>query len=91
MRGTLLGGPHNKDYSILGSILGSLYFGKLPCNVCCELGICFMFGIGCSWGAYPEGQWKRPGPSERAQQSPKHFLDLEVKCRQDNGPKPYQQ
>ena len=28
--GTLFGGPHNKDYSILGSILGSLYFGKLP-------------------------------------------------------------
>ena len=28
--GTLLGVPHNKDYSILGSILGSPYFGKLP-------------------------------------------------------------
>ena len=24
-------GPHNKDYSILGSILGSPYLGKLPC------------------------------------------------------------
>ena len=24
------GGPHNKDYSILGSILGLPYFGKLP-------------------------------------------------------------
>ena len=23
-------GPYNKDYSILGSILGSPYFGKLP-------------------------------------------------------------
>ena len=23
-------GPHNKDYSILGSILGLPYFGKLP-------------------------------------------------------------
>ena len=23
-------GPHNKDYSILGSILGSPYLGKLP-------------------------------------------------------------
>ena len=23
-------GPHNKDFNILGSILGSLYFGKLP-------------------------------------------------------------
>ena len=22
--------PHNKDYSIFGSILGSPYFGKLP-------------------------------------------------------------
>ena len=30
IRGTLLRGPHNKDYSILGSILGSPYFGKLP-------------------------------------------------------------
>ena len=25
-----MGGPHNKDYSILGFILGSPYFGKLP-------------------------------------------------------------
>ena len=24
-------GPHNKDYSISGSILGSPHFGKLPC------------------------------------------------------------
>ena len=30
MRGTFLGGPHNKDYRILGSILGSPYVGKLP-------------------------------------------------------------
>ena len=30
IRGTLLGGPHNKDHSILGSILGSLYSRKLP-------------------------------------------------------------
>ena len=29
-QGTFLGGPHNKDCSIFGSILGSLYFGKLP-------------------------------------------------------------
>ena len=28
--GYLIGGPHNKDYSILGSTLGSPYFGKLP-------------------------------------------------------------
>ena len=28
--GYLFGGPNNKDYSILGSILGSPYFGKLP-------------------------------------------------------------
>ena len=37
--GTLLGGPHNKDYSICGSILGSPHFGNLPfdlynCIVC---------------------------------------------------------
>ena len=30
IRDTLFGGPHNKDDSILGSILRSLYFGKLP-------------------------------------------------------------
>ena len=30
IRGTLFGGPYNKDYSILGSILGSPYFGKVP-------------------------------------------------------------
>ena len=29
-QGTLSGGPHNKDYSILGSILGFHYFGILP-------------------------------------------------------------
>ena len=28
--GVLFGGPNNKDYSILGSILGSPHFGKLP-------------------------------------------------------------
>ena len=28
--GYLFGGPHHKDYYILGSILGSPYFGKLP-------------------------------------------------------------
>ena len=45
--GYLFGGPHNKDYSILGTILGSPYFGKLPCiyiwrhtyTVCIELDI----------------------------------------------------
>ena len=31
-RGTLFRGPYNKDYSILGSILGSPDFGKLPCG-----------------------------------------------------------
>ena len=30
IRGYHFGGPHNKDYSILGPILGSPYFGKLP-------------------------------------------------------------
>ena len=30
IRGTILGGSDNKDYSILGSMLGSHYFGKLP-------------------------------------------------------------
>ena len=29
-RGTLFGGLYNKDHSILGSILGFPFFGKLP-------------------------------------------------------------
>ena len=33
IRGTFFGGPHDKDYSILGSILGSPCFGKLPCTL----------------------------------------------------------
>ena len=28
--GVPFGGPYNKDYKILGSILGSPYLGKLP-------------------------------------------------------------
>ena len=31
--GYYFGGPHNKDYSILGSILGFPYFGKVPFGV----------------------------------------------------------
>ena len=30
IKGTLVGGPDKKDYSILGSRLGFLFFGKLP-------------------------------------------------------------
>ena len=30
IRGYLFGSPYNEDYSILGSILGYLNFGKLP-------------------------------------------------------------
>ena len=30
IRGTYFGGPYNKDYSTLGSILGSHCFGKVP-------------------------------------------------------------
>ena len=30
IKGTFWGGPYNKGYSILGSILGSPYFGKPP-------------------------------------------------------------
>ena len=33
IRGTCLGGPHNKDSSVLGSILGSPYLGKLPISM----------------------------------------------------------
>ena len=31
--GYLFGGLHNLDYSIVGSILGSPYLGKLPVRV----------------------------------------------------------
>ena len=37
IRGTFVGGPYNKDYSILVSILGSPYFGKLPFRVGVEV------------------------------------------------------
>ena len=46
--GYLFGGPHNKDYNILGSILGSPFLRKLPyahmykyimCVITCSLGI----------------------------------------------------
>ena len=30
IRGTIFGGPYNKDYNILGSVFGSPYLGKLP-------------------------------------------------------------
>ena len=30
IRGYPFGGPHKKDHNILGSILGSPFFGKLP-------------------------------------------------------------
>ena len=32
-RGPFLEDPYNKDHSILGSIFGSPYFGKLPCKM----------------------------------------------------------
>ena len=32
--GYFFGGPYNKDYSILGSILGYPNFGKLPYRGC---------------------------------------------------------
>ena len=38
-RCTILGGPHNKDYGISGSMLGSHFFGKLP-NGGCSKGPC---------------------------------------------------
>ena len=37
-KGYHLGDPHNKDYNILGSTLGSPYFGKLPYGVCLSYG-----------------------------------------------------
>ena len=32
IRGTFFGDPYKKDFDVLGSILGSPYFGKVPCN-----------------------------------------------------------
>ena len=32
-QGYLFGGPHNKDSNILGFILGSPHFGKLPHSI----------------------------------------------------------
>ena len=43
--GVPFGGPHNKDYGILGSILGSPYFGKLP-YICIYIYI-YMYGLNC--------------------------------------------
>ena len=48
VKGTFLGGPYKKDYSILGSIFGSPYLGKLPVG----LAICSLV-MGCKvrfWG-----------------------------------------
>ena len=45
IRGTFFGGPYNKDYSILGSILGFAGF-----DVLC-LGVFTQGGVG--FGAYP--------------------------------------
>ena len=49
-----MGGPYNKDYSILGSILGSPYLGKLPyrskrklSEVGWVLEDCYLYGIRC--------------------------------------------
>ena len=36
--GVPVGVPYSKDYSILGSMLGSPYLGKLPCDVVQGLG-----------------------------------------------------
>ena len=46
IRGTFLGVPFNKDYSILGSILGFPYFGKVPCvHTCIRRMFVFVFGM----------------------------------------------
>ena len=45
--GYLFGGPYTKDYNILGSILGSPYFGKLPLasSDSGHAKLCFMRGM----------------------------------------------
>ena len=54
--GYLLGGPHNKDYSILGSILGSPYLGKLPCV---QLAL---YVFACPYQLTPQLQFLNPKP-----------------------------
>ena len=43
MRGYLFGVPHNQDYNILGSILGSPYLGKLPFTMLLLSLVCVAF------------------------------------------------
>ena len=50
IRGTLFGGPHVKDYCILGSILGSPHFGKLK-DVYIDRGVHVRPGRGSSVGS----------------------------------------
>ena len=56
MRGTFLGGPHNKDYSILRSILGSPYLGKLPCVQFA------LYVFACPYQLTPQLQFLNPKP-----------------------------
>ena len=59
-RGYHFGGPNNKDYSILGSILGSPYFGKLiynPFNIVVAMFFSIM-PIQLQKDMVPEQTWK---------------------------------
>ena len=55
-RGTIFGGPNNQDYNILGSILGSSYFGKLSSKAALKTVLC----------AFLERPGGRPGGRGRA-------------------------
>ena len=49
IRGTLVGGSYFREYNILGSILGSPYFGKLP-----NIGVLDYFSeVGCRLAQAP--------------------------------------
>ena len=54
--GYLFGGPYNKDQNILGSTLGSPYFGKLP-----QKGGCFVGKVSCKEFCHVRGNTASPG------------------------------
>ena len=62
IRGTLLWGPHIKDYCILGSILGSPHFGKLK-DVYIDRGVHVRSSVGSRLIASGETVCCKPQPS----------------------------
>ena len=72
--GVPFGAPHNKDYSIFGSVLGSPYFGKLPFRAWCS-GIVAGF---CRAEAGPDLGWSRVTPRFAGVKAPLYGLGFRV-------------